>query len=236
MGRIFEKRKYKMFARFDRMAKAFTRCGREIAIAVKAGGADPAYNPRLRLAIQNAKGVNMPKDRIEAAIKRASDKGQGNFEEILYEGYGPHGIALMIECTSDNVNRTVANIRHHLKSGNGTLATSGSVSFLFERKGVFHVGKSDVSNAEELELELIDHGLEDFDQDDEDFILYTSFDHFGTMQKALEERSMTPKSAELEYLPMARKELPEDQTKEVLELVENLEADDDVKSVSHNLQ
>lgn len=236
MGRIFEKRKYKMFARFDRMAKAFTRCGREIAIAVKAGGADPAYNPRLRLAIQNAKGVNMPKDRIDAAIKRASEKGLGNFEEILYEGYGPHGIALMIECTSDNVNRTVANIRHHLKGGSGSLGTAGSVSFLFERKGVFKLEKTDVPNADDLELFLIDHGLDDLEQDEEEVVLFTSFDAFGTMQKAIEERGIAPKSAELEYLPMARKELPEEQAKEVLELVETLEADDDVKAVSHNLQ
>ncbi len=236
MGRIFEKRKYKMFARFDRMAKAFTRCGRDISIAVKAGGADPAYNPRLRLAIQNAKGVNMPKDRIEAAIKRASDKGQGDFEEILYEAYAPHGIALMIECTSDNVNRTVANIRHHLSRGNGTLGTSGSVSFLFERKGVFKLAKSDVPDVDTLELDLIDHGLEEMEQDDEEIILYTGFDAFGQMQKALEERSLTPKSAELEYLPMARKELPEDQTKEVLDLIVTLEEDDDIKAISHNLQ
>jgi YebC/PmpR family DNA-binding regulatory protein len=237
MGRIFEKRKYRMFARFDRMAKAFTRMGREIAVAVKSGGgADPAYNPRLRLAIQNAKGVNMPKDRIEAAIKRASEKGQGDFEEILYEAYGPAGIALMIECTSDNVNRTVANIRHILKSGNGTLGTSGSVSFLFERKGVFTLSKETITNPEELELELIDHGLDDFDQVEAEVILYTPFDGFGTLQKALEERDITPTSAELQYLPMARKEIDEEQAKEVLELVESLEADDDVKSVSHDLQ
>ena len=225
-----------MFARFDRMAKAFTRLGREIAVAVKSGGPDPSYNPRLRLAIQNAKGVNMPKDRIEAAIKRASEKGQGDFEEILYEAYGPHGIALMVECTSDNVNRTVANIRHILKSGNGTLATSGSVAFLFERKGVFRLPSMDVSNPEELELDLIDHGLEEFEQDEEDVVMYASFDAFGTLQKALEERTLTPKSAELEYLPTARKELAEEQAKEVLDLVESLEADDDVKTVSHNLQ
>ena len=235
MGRIFEKRKYKMFARFDRMAKAFTRCGRDIAIAVKAGGSDPAYNPRLRLAIQNAKGVNMPKDRIEAAIKRASEKSSAGFEEILYEAYAPHGIALLIECTSDNVNRTVANLRHHLSRGNGSLGTSGSVSFLFERKGVFKISKEHVANVDELELELIDHGLEELEQDEEEVILYTSFDSFGSMQKALEERSLAPTSAELEYLPMARKELPEDQTKEVLELIETLEGDDDVKSISHNL-
>ncbi len=235
MGRIFEKRKYKMFARFDRMAKAFTRIGREIAVAVKAGGADPSYNPRLRIAIQNAKGVNMPKDRIEAAIKRASEKGQGDFEEILYEAYGPHGIALMIECTSDNQNRTVANIRHLLKGGNGTLGTSGSVAFLFERKGVFRIARTDVGQPDELELDLIDHGLEDFEQDEDDVVLYTSFDSFGSMQKALEEKGLTSKSAELEYLPLARKELPEEQAKEVLELVESLEADDDVKTVSHNL-
>jgi YebC/PmpR family DNA-binding regulatory protein len=235
MGRIFEKRKYKMFARFDRMAKAFTKIGREIAIAVKSGGPDPSYNPRLRLAIQNAKGVNMPKDRIDAAIKRASEKSTAGFEEIVYEAYAPHGIALMIECTSDNVNRTVANMRHILKTGNGSLSTSGSVAFLFERKGIFTLDPATVPDAEALELELIDHGMEEFERTGEELLLYSSFDGFGSLQKALEERNIASKSAELQYLPMARKELPEDQAKEVLELIESLEADDDVQSVFHNL-
>jgi YebC/PmpR family DNA-binding regulatory protein len=236
MGRIFEKRKYKMFARYDRMAKAFTKIGREIAIAVKAGGPDPAYNPRLRLAVQNAKGVNMPKDRVEAAIKRAVSKDSGSFEEVLYEGYGPHGIAIMVECATDNPNRTVANIRHIFRDGGGTLGNSGSVGFMFERKGVFKVALDRIADADAFELEFIDHGLEEFEKHDEEFVLTTSFENFGKMQKALEDGKIESKSAELHYLPSTRTELPEDQAKEVLELVESLEADDDVQAVHHTLQ
>jgi YebC/PmpR family DNA-binding regulatory protein len=236
MGRIFEKRKYKMFARYDRMAKSFTKIGREIAIAVKASGPDPNYNPRLRMAIQNAKGVNMPKDRVEAAIKRAVSKESGNFEEVAYEGYGPHGIALIVECATDNPNRTVANIRHILRDGAGTLGNSGSVSFMFERKGVFKLSLDSVKDADAFELDFIDHGLEEFERHEEEFVLTTSLQDFGKMQKALEDAKMEPKSAELHYLPTTTKELPEDQAKQVLELVESLEADDDVQSVHHTLR
>ncbi len=235
MGRIFEKRKYKIFARIDRMAKAFTRIGREIAIAVREGGPDPKYNPRLRIAILNARGANMPKDRIEAAIKRASSKDEKGFEQLLYEGYAPHGIALMIECATDNSTRTVANVRHHLSKGGGSLGASGSVAFMFERKGVFKVEAEKITNPEETELELIDHGLEDMHLDESTYIIYTSFSDFGNMQKALEERGIEATSTELHYLPTSRKELSEEQAKEILELVENLEGDDDVQSVYHNL-
>lgn len=235
MGRIFEKRKHKMFARFDRMAKAFTRIGREIAIAVREGGTDPKYNPRLRIAVQNARGVNMPKDRIEAAINRASSKDEKGFEQFLYEGYAPHGIALMIECTTDNPTRTVANVRHFLTKANGSFAASGSVAFLFERKGVFKIPAESIKNLDEFELEFIDHGLEDMHPEENEFIVYAQFANFGQMQKALEEKGIEPTSVELHYLPSTRKELPEDQEKEVLELIETLEADDDVQSVYHNL-
>jgi len=236
MGRIFEKRKYKMFARYDRMAKSFTKIGREIAIAVKSGGPDPSYNPRLRMAVQNAKGVNMPKDRVDAAIKRAVSKEAGAFEEVLYEGYGPHGIALLVECATDNPNRTVANIRHILRDGGGSLGNSGSVSFMFERKGVFKVALDRIPDPDAFELEFIDHGLEEFEKHEEEFALTTPFENFGKMQKALEDAKIEPKSAELNYLPTSTKELPEDQAKQVLELIESLEADDDVQSVHHTLQ
>jgi len=235
MGRIFEKRKYKIFARIDRMAKAFTRIGREIVIAVREAGPDPKYNARLRIAIQNARGANMPKDRIEAAIKRASSKDEKGFEQTLYEGYAPHGVALMIDCATDNSTRTVASVRHILTKAGGSLAASGSVAFLFERKGVFKLEAEKISNPDELELRLIDHGLEDMHQDENSYVIYTSFTDFGHMQKGLEEMGLEPTSTELHYLPTSRKELSEEQAKEVLELVENLEADDDVQSVYHNL-
>lgn len=180
MGRIFEKRKYKMFARFDKMAKAFTRYGKEIAIAVKLSGPDPSLNPRLRTAIQNAKGVNMPKDRIDAAIKRASSKDEKDLQEVLYEGYGPHGIGILIECATDNPTRTVANIRMYFTKFGGSLGATGSVGFSFERKGVFKMEAPDV-DLEELELELIDYGADDFALDENEIYVYTSFADFATM-------------------------------------------------------
>src|SRR6218665_3807352 len=185
MGRIFEKRKHKMFARFDRMAKAFTRIGKDIAIAVKQGGPNPDHNPRLRMAIQNAKGVNMPKDRVESAIKRASSKEEKDFQEVTYEGYAPHGVPLMIECASDNPTRTVANVRLHFSKGGGSMGNSGSVAFMFERKGVFKFDPAKI-NIDELELDLIDAGADDIDQQEEEVIIYTKFTEFGHMQKFLE--------------------------------------------------
>ncbi|MBI4417140.1 MAG: YebC/PmpR family DNA-binding transcriptional regulator, partial [Ignavibacteriales bacterium] len=174
MGRIFEKRKYKMFARFARMSKAFNRIGREIEIAVKAGGADPKANPRLRLAIQNAKSVNMPKDRVEAAIKRASSKDTSGYQEIIYEGFAPHGIAVLVECATDNPTRTVANIRHDFTKAGGSLGTTGSISFMFEHRGVFKISPTAVGDIDEFELEMIDHGLSDLEHDENDIYLYTS--------------------------------------------------------------
>jgi YebC/PmpR family DNA-binding regulatory protein len=225
MGRIFEKRKHKMFARFARMSKAFNRVGREINIAVKLGGPDPKGNPRLRIAIQNAKSVNMPKERVEAAIKRASEKDTAGYLEVVYEGYAPHGIAVMIECATDNPTRTIANIRHHFSKYDGSLGTTGSIAFMFERKGI-----------DEFELELIDHGLEDFVQHENELYLYTSFQDFGKMQKALEEKEIEPISSELQYLPTTTKELPEEQMKEVRDFFDKLEEDDDVQSVFHAMQ
>src|SRR5687768_12491885 len=172
MGRIFEKRKHKMFARFDRMAKAFTRIGKDISIAVRLGGPHPEYNPRLRMVIQNAKGVNMPKDRVEAAIKRASAREEKDYQEVIYEGYAPHGVPVLVECATDNPTRTVANIRLHFSKNGGAMGNSGSVAFLFERKGVFKFHPNQI-NLEELELDLIDAGAEDIEQSDEEITVYT---------------------------------------------------------------
>lgn len=240
MGRIFEVRKSTMFARWDRMAKQFSRIGKEIAIAVKAGGPDPASNPALRRCVQNAKSVNMPKDRVEAAIKRAQGKDMENFEEILYEGYGPHGVAVLVETATDNHVRTVANVKSHFNKGNGTLGNSGSVAFQFKKMGVFKL-KPEGLDAGELELELIDFGLEEMgeatgENGDEILVLRTGFTDFGNMQKALEEKQITPISAEVEWIPSTTVALPEDQAQEVLKLIDRLEQDEDVQKVFHNLQ
>jgi YebC/PmpR family DNA-binding regulatory protein len=240
MGRIFEVRKATMFARWDRMAKQFSRIGKEIAIAVKAGGPDPDINPALRRCFQNAKSVNMPKDRVEAAIKRATGKEMANFEEVLYEGYAPHGVAVLIETATDNTTRTVANVRAHFNKGHGSLGTSGSVSFQFKKMGAFRL-KPEGVNTEDLELELIDFGLEEMgegttENGDTVIVLRTAFSDFGKMQKALEEKHITPVSAELEWIPTTTVQLPEDQAQEVLKLVDKLEQDEDVQKVFHNLQ
>ena len=223
-----------MFARFDRMAKAFTRIGKDISIAVRQGGPNPEYNPKLRMAIQNAKGLNMPKDKVEAAIRRASSKEEKDFQEVVYEGYGPHGIPILVECATDNPTRTVANIRLHFSKNGGAMGNSGSVSFMFERKGVFKFDPRSL-DLDELELDLIDAGAEDIEQHEDVTLIYTKFTEFGSMQKFLESRHLEPKSSELQYLPTTTKELSEDQQDEVLRLVETLEGDDDVQSVHHNL-
>ena len=235
MGRIFEKRKYKMFARFARMSKAFNKMGREIAVAVKAGGGDPAYNMRLRVAIQTAKSLNMPKDRIDAAIKRALSKDTENFQEVVYEGYGPHGIAVMVECATDNPTRTVANIRSIFNKAGGTLGASGSVSFLFERKGVFRI-ETETMDADELELQLIDYGADEIERGDGEIVVYTTFENFSGMQKALEDQSIRILSAELQRIPMSINEVDDAAADEIGQLVEKLEEDDDVQAVFHNMR
>jgi YebC/PmpR family DNA-binding regulatory protein len=236
MGRIFEKRKHKMFARFDRMAKAFTRIGKEIAIAVKQGGPNPENNPRLRLAMQNAKGVNMPKDRVENAIKRASSRDEKNFEEVVYEGYGPHAVAIVVETATDNPTRTVANVRMHFSRGNGSLGKTGSLDFLFERKGVFKVAKGNF-DVDELELELIDSGLEDLAVDENEIYIYTAFNNFGAMAKALEEKGLNVISAEKQRIPNNFVEVNDEAAQEeVIKLVESLEEDEDVQHVYHNMK
>ncbi|MEY3058709.1 MAG: hypothetical protein RL000_61 [Bacteroidota bacterium] len=240
MGRIFEVRKSTMFARWDKMAKQFSRIGKEIAIAVKAGGPDPNTNPALRRCMQNAKSVNMPKDRVEAAIKRAMGKEMENFEEILYEGYAPHGVAVLVETATDNHVRTVANIKAHFNKGNGALGNSGSVSFQFKKMGVFKL-KNEGLNQEDLELELIDFGLEELgestnDDGEEVLVIRCGFGDFGNMQKALEEKNLNPLSAEVEWIPSTTVELDEEKAQEVLKLVDKLEQDEDVQKVFHNLK
>ncbi|WP_290791356.1 YebC/PmpR family DNA-binding transcriptional regulator [Flavihumibacter sp. UBA7668] len=239
MGRIFEVRKATMFARWDRMAKQFTRIGKEIAIAVKTGGPDPNTNPALRRCMQNAKSVNMPKDRVEAAIKRAQGKDMENYEEILYEGYGPHGVAVLVETATDNHVRTVANVKAVFNKGNGTLGNSGSVSFQFKKMGVFKL-KPEGLNPEDMELELIDFGLEELgegtgENGEEVLVVRCGFTDFGNMQKALEEKNLTTISAEVEWIPQNTVELGEEQAQEVLKLVDKLEQDEDVQKVFHNL-
>jgi YebC/PmpR family DNA-binding regulatory protein len=239
MGRIFETRKHTMFARWDRMAKQFARIGKEITIAVKAGGPDPAGNPQLRRVMQNARAVNMPKDKVESAIKRAAGKEAESYEEVLYEGYAPHGVAVLVETATDNTTRTVSNLRTYFNKGGGNLASSGAVAFLFQRMGAFRLSPDGVS-PEELELELIDHGLEEMgettgEKGEPQLLLRCAFADFGQLQKALEDRGITPLSAESEYVPVTPTELPEKEAEEVLKLVDRLEQDDDVQRVFHNL-
>lgn len=235
MGRIFEVRKSKMFARYDRMAKQFTRIGKEIAIAVKSGGPEPDTNPTLRRIMQNAKALNMPKDRIEGAIKNALGKDTSNYEEVLYEGYAPHGVALLVETATDNTTRTVANVRSHFNKGGGNLGNSGSVGFMFKHLGVFKLNNEGVSQ-EDLELELIDAGLEEMGEDSEGhLIIRCGFSDFGNMQKALEEKGLTPLSAELEWIPLNTVEVTDEQADDVSKLIERLEQDDDVQRVFHNM-
>jgi YebC/PmpR family DNA-binding regulatory protein len=239
MGRIFETRKATMFRRWDRMAKQFARIGKDIAIAVKAGGPIPENNPALRRVIQNARAVNMPKDKVEAAIKRASGQGAAVYEEILYEGYAPHGVAVLVEAATDNPTRTVANLRSHFSHCGGSLGASGSVAFAFKRMGAFRVSPEGI-DADTLELDLIDHGLEEMgegsgEKGEPQLVFRCAFADFGRMQRALEERGITPVSAETEYLALNLVQLPEDEATEALALVDRLEQDDDVQKVFHNL-
>lgn len=225
-----------MFARWDKMAKQFTRIGKEIDIAVKQGGPDPDNNSALRRCIINAKAVNMPKDRVEAAIRRAVGKDKTDYHEVLYEGYAPYGVALLIETATDNPTRTVANVRMHFNKANGSLGTSGSVAFTFNHIGEFKI-KNNNLNTEELELELIDYGLEEIGEDTQsNIVIRTPFNEFGRMSKVLEEKGIDIITAELTRIPTSVMELPEDQANEVLKLIDNLEQDEDVQKVYHNLR
>src|SRR5512147_555746 len=239
MGRIFETRKATMFARWNKMAKAFTRVSKDIAIAVKAGGPHVENNPALRRALQNARSVNMPKDKVEAAIKRASGQDQQAYEMVLYEGYGPHGVALVVGAATDNVVRTVANVRMHFKDHGGNLGTSGSVAFQFQKMGVFRLSPQGL-DLEAIELDLIDHGLEEMgegkgEKGEPQVVIRCAFQSFGQLQAAIEQRKLPLISAESEYVAQTPVELPEEKAREVLALVDALEQDDDVQRVFHNL-
>ncbi len=236
MGRAFEYRKARKFKRWAAMAKTFTRIGKEITIAVKESGPDPDANTRLRAAIQNAKAANMPKDNIERAIKKATDKDQGDYKELVYEGYGPHGIAVIIETATDNPTRTVGNIRSYFNKCNGSLGTSGSVEFLFEHKCYFRIA-DDQSDLEEFELELIDFGAEEVfrDEDENQIVIYADFANFGNLQKALEEMSIEVLNSGFERIPTTTKTLDESQTADVEKLLERIEEDEDVQNVFHTM-
>jgi YebC/PmpR family DNA-binding regulatory protein len=239
MGRIFEVRKHTMFARWNRMAKQFARIAKDITMAVKASGPDPASNSTLRRLVQNARAVNMPKDRIDAAIKRASGRDAANYQHVLYEGYAPHGVALLVEAATDNPTRTVASVRNIITKGGGNLATNGSVSFLFTKMGVFRLDPAGIDQ-DDLELYLMDHGLEEMgeghgEKGEPQIVIRCAFADFGKLQEALEARKVVPLSAEHEYICAAPTVLPEEQATEALAVIDKLEQDDDVQQVFHTL-
>ncbi len=216
------------------MAKIFTKFGKEISVAVKSGGPDPDTNPRLRVVIQNAKQANMPKDNIENAIKKASAKDAADLEEVNYEGYGPHGVAIWVETTTDNNTRTVANVRSYFNKLGGQLGTTGSLEFIFERKGVFTI-PLEGADKDELELTLIEQGADDIQEQDDDLVVYTSFEDFIPMQRALEEQNVNVSSAELRRIPNSTVALSDEQAEDVIKLIERIEDDDDVQNVFHNM-
>ncbi|PKV50720.1 YebC/PmpR family DNA-binding regulatory protein [Aquimarina sp. MAR_2010_214] len=235
MGRAFEFRKARKMKRWSAMAKAFTRIGKDIVMAVKEGGPDPASNSRLRAVIQNAKSVNMPKDNIERAIKKASDKDQGDYKEVLFEGYAPHGIAILVETATDNNNRTVANIRSYFNKCEGNLGTSGSVEFMFDHTCNFRIN-SEGLDPEELELEFIDFGAEEVFKDDDGILIYAPFGSFGTIQKELESREIEILSSGFERIPQVTKKITPEQAADVEKLLEKIEEDDDVQNVYHTME
>ena len=235
MGRAFEFRKARKMKRWSAMAKAFTRIGKDIVIAVKEGGADPNHNSRLRAVIQNAKSINMPKENIDRAIKKANDKNTENYKEVLLEGYAPHGIAVLVETATDNNNRTVANIRSYFNKFNGNLGTAGSVEFMFDHVCNFRISSSNI-DIEEIELEFIDYGVEEVFHDDDGILLYAPFENFGEIQKELEKRGLSIVSTDIERIPKQTKQLDTSCYEEVIKLIEKIEDDDDVQNVYHNLE
>lgn len=234
MGRAFEFRKARKMKRWSAMSKAFTRIGKDIVMAVKEGGADPDSNSKLRAVIQNAKSVNMPKDNIERAIKRASDKSQGDYKEVLFEGYGPHGIAILVETATDNNTRTVANIRSYFNKCDGNLGTSGSVIFMFDHICNFKIKKQDL-DIEDLELELIDFGVEELFVEEDEILIYAPFDCFGIIQSELEKRKITINSSGFDRIPNVTKEINEEEIADIEKLLEKIENDDDVQNVYHTM-
>ena len=235
MGRAFEFRKARKMKRWSTMAKTFTRIGKDIVMAVKEGGPDPDNNSRLRAVIQNAKAANMPKENVERAIKKASDKESGDFKEVMFEGYAPHGIAILVETATDNNNRTVANIRSYFNKVNGNLGTAGSVEFMFDHSCNFRIHASGL-DPEEIELEFIDFGVEEVFIDDDNILLYAPFESFGEVQKELENKNFKILSSGFERIPKTTKPLSRMAQKDVLQLIERLEEDDDVQNVYHTLE
>ena len=235
MGRAFEFRKARKMKRWSAMAKIFTRIGKDIVIAVKEGGPDPANNARLRAVIQNAKAANMPKDNVERAIKKACDKATENYKEILFEGYGPNGIAILVETATNNNNRTVANIRSYLNKANGTLGTTGSVEFMFDHKCNFRI-PSEGLDPEEIELEFIDYGVEEVFVDEDGLLLYAPFEKFGAVQKELENRNLEILSSGFDRIPQVTKKISPEQQKELDKLLEKIEQDEDVQNVYHTIE
>ena len=236
MGRAFEYRKARKFKRWGNMSRVFTRIGKEITMAAKAGGGDPETNPRLRLLIQNARSENMPKEKVERAIKRAFEKDLSDYKEIVYEGYAPHGIALVIETATDNNQRTVANIRSYFNKYGGSLGTQGMLDFMFDRKCSFHVVNREDIDMETMELELIDYGLEEIFREDEKIIIFGEFQSFGPIQKYLEENNYEIESFQFERIPNDVKELNEEQRLEVEKLIDKIEEDEDVTNIFHNMK
>src|SRR5690606_25449055 len=236
MGRAFEFRKNRKMKRWSAMAKAFTRIGKDIVMAVKEGGPDPDANSRLRAVIQNAKSINMPKENVERAIKRASDKNQGDYKIVLFEGYAPHGIAVLVETATDNNNRTVANVRMHFSKSDGNLGTSGSVEFMFDHTCNFRIPADDGLDPEELELELIDFGAEEVFEDEDGIHIYAPFESFGALQKELERRGIEILSSGFERIPQVTKKLSAEEAADVEKLLERLEEDDDVQHVYHTME
>ena len=236
MGRAFEYRKARKLKRWGNMSRTFTRIGKEITIAAKAGGPDPDTNPRLRVLMQNAKAANMPKDTVERAIKKATDKESGDYKEIVYEGYGPYGIAIVVEAATDTNTRTVANVRSYFPKHGGTLGTQGSLSFLFDHKSVFKVTPREDISFEDLELELIDYGVDEIEADEEEVDIYGAFEEFNNIQKYLEEHGFEIISAEFERIPNDLKEVTDEQREKIEKLLEKFEDDEDVQNVFHNMK
>lgn len=235
MGRAFEFRKARKMKRWSAMAKTFTRIGKDIVMSVKEGGSDPNNNSRLRAVIQNAKAANMPKENVERAIKKASDKNTGDFKEVLFEGYAPHGIAVLVETATDNNNRTVANIRSYFNKLNGSLGTTGSVEFMFDHSCNFRINPYDLE-VDEIELEFIDYGVEEVFKDEDGIVLYAPFEYYGIIQKELEKRNFEILSSGFERIPQVIKQLSIDKQKEVLQLIEKIKDDEDVQNVYHSME
>ena len=236
MGRAFEYRKATKMKRWGNMARVFTKLGKQITIAAREGGPDPDTNPRLRVLAQQAKKENMPKENVERAIKKATDKDVSDYKEMVYEGYGPYGIAIVVETATDNPTRTVANVRSYFNKHGGSLGTSGSLEFLFDHKCVFKIAPKDGVSLEDLELELIDYGVDELEEDEGDIILYGEFKSYSEIQSYLEENGFEIHSAEFERIPHDTKSLDDDQRAQIEKLLEKFEDDDDVQNVFHNME